>query len=71
MPKRHPFFVQKLQIKTLPCAVVFNDGIAKGKQVGFEGLGGDEFETVHLAWRIKEFEGIEEDFGPDDDIQWV
>merc|ERR1712072_605176 len=69
--EKAPFFVQKLMIKTLPCAVVFNDGIAKGRQVGFDGLGGDEFPTVHLAWRIKEFEGIEEEFGPDDDIQWV
>merc|ERR1719198_1184792 len=69
--EKAPFFVQKLQIKTLPCAVVFNDGVAKDRQVGFDGLGGDEFETVHLAWRIKEFEGIEEEFGPDDDIQWV
>jgi hypothetical protein len=69
--EKAPFFVEKLQIKTLPCAVVFNDGVAKGRQVGFDGLGGDEFETVHLAWRIKEFEGIEEEFGPDDDIQWV
>jgi hypothetical protein len=64
--EKSPFFVEKLRIKTLPCAVVFNDGIAKGKQVGFEGLGGDEFETVQLAWRIKEWEGIEEDFGPED-----
>jgi len=64
--EKAPFFVEKLRIKTLPCAVVFNDGIAKGKQLGFDGLGGDEFETVQLAWRIKEWEGIEEDFGPED-----
>lgn len=69
--EKAPFFVQKLQIKTLPCAVVFNDGVAKGRQVGFDGLGNEEFDTVQLAWRIKMWEGIEEEFGPEDDIQWV
>jgi len=68
--EKAPFFVDKLKIKTLPCAVVFKDGVALGRQVGFEGLGGDEFETVQLAWRIKEWQGIEEDFGPEDDIAW-
>jgi len=68
--EKAPFFVQKLMIKTLPCAVVFNDGVAKGRQVGFDGLGGDEFPTVQLAWIFKMFEGIEEDFGPEDDIDW-
>jgi len=68
--EKAPFFVEKLMIKTLPCAVVFNDGVAIGRQLGFEGLGGEEFETVQLAWRIKEWTGIEEDFGPEDDIQW-
>merc|ERR1711998_525166 len=60
--EKAPFFVEKLRVRTLPCVVVFNDGIAKGKQVGFDGLPGEEFETVQLAWRIKEWEGIEEDF---------
>eukprot|EP00928_Gymnodinium_smaydae_P054125 TRINITY_DN37950_c0_g1_i1.p1 TRINITY_DN37950_c0_g1~~TRINITY_DN37950_c0_g1_i1.p1 ORF type:complete len:275 (+),score=80.88 TRINITY_DN37950_c0_g1_i1:98-922(+) len=69
--EKAPFFVEKLKIKTLPCAVVFNDGVATGRQVGFEGLGGDEFQTVQLVWRIKEWKGLEEDFGPEDDIQWV
>jgi len=64
--EKAPFFVEKLRVKTLPCVVVFNDGVAKGRQTGFEGLGGEEFDTVQLAWRIKEWTGIEEDFGPDD-----
>lgn len=70
--EKAPFFVDKLQIRTLPCVVVFNDGVAKGRQVGFEGLtdGGEEFSTTQLAWRIKMWEGLEEDFGPDDDIDW-
>eukprot|EP00913_Durusdinium_trenchii_P005430 g5062.t1 len=63
-----PFFVEKLAVRTLPCVIVFNDGVAKGRQVGFEGLGGDEFATGQLAWKLKEWEGIEEDFDPDDDF---
>merc|ERR1711972_193055 len=59
--EKAPFFVQKLQIRTLPCAVVFNDGVAKGRQVGYDGLGDENFQTVQLAWRIKMWEGIEED----------
>jgi hypothetical protein len=68
--EKAPFFVDKLKIKTLPCAVFFKDGIAVGRQVGFEGLDGDEFRTVDLAWRIKESGGIEEEFDPDDEIVW-
>jgi len=68
--EKAPFFVEKLKVQTLPCAVVFNDGVAKGKQLGFDGLGGDEFETIHLAWHFKEWSGIEEEFGPEDDISW-
>jgi len=69
--EKAPFFVEKLGVKTLPCAVVFNDGVAKGKQIGFEGLGGDEFKTAMLAFRIKCWEGLEEDFGEDDDIDFT
>jgi len=68
--EKAPFFVQKLAIKTLPCAVVFNDGVAKGRQIGFDGLDGEEFDTIELASRIKMWEGIEEDFGPEDVINW-
>jgi len=68
--EKAPFFVDKLKIKTLPCAVVFVDGVAVGRQVGFEGLPGEEFDTVQLAWRIKEWKGLEEDFGPEDDMEW-
>jgi len=64
------FFSQKLQIRTLPCAVVFNDGVAKGKQLGFDGLGGEEFKTIQLAWVFKCLEGIEEDFGPEDEVEF-
>jgi len=67
--EKAPFFVEKLGIRTLPCAVVFVDGVAKGKQLGFEGLSaGDEFQTVQLACRLAEWGGIEEDFGPEDEF---
>merc|ERR1719401_2434080 len=48
--EKAPFFVEKLRIRTLPCAVVFNDGVAKGRQLGMEGLGGEEFTSSQLAW---------------------
>jgi len=67
--EKAPFFVERLKIKTLPCVCVFVDGVHQGRQVGFDGLGGDEFTTPLLAWRLKEFGGIEEEFGPEDEIR--
>jgi len=64
--EKAPFFVEKLNIKTLPCVVVFVNGVAVGRQLGFDGLGGDEFTTARLAWALAD--GIEEEFGPEDDI---
>merc|ERR1712232_352015 len=67
--EKAPFFVEKLAIRTLPCAIVFVDGVALGRQMGFEGLSaGDEFKTVQLACRLAEWGGIEEDFGPEDEF---
>lgn len=66
--EKAPFFVDKLSIKTLPCAVVFNDGVAKGRQLGFDGLGGDEFKTGYLAYHFKMWEGIEEEVDPEDEF---
>lgn len=66
--EKAPFFVDKLAIKTLPCVIVFVDGVAVGRQVGFDGLPGDHFTAAQLAWRFKEVEGIEEEFGPEDDF---
>ncbi|KAK6924404.1 Thioredoxin domain [Dillenia turbinata] len=41
-----PFFVTKLAIKTLPCVVLFRNGIAFERIVGFEDVGGkDDFTT--------------------------
>lgn len=69
--EKAPFFVEKLAVQTLPCIVVFNDGVAKGRQVGFEGLSGEEFKTVELAFAFKLMTGIEENFEPDEDIEWA
>ncbi|OWM88800.1 thioredoxin domain-containing protein PLP3B-like [Punica granatum] len=44
-----PFFVTKLGIKTLPCVVLFRNGIAVDRLVGFQDLGGkDDFATKTL-----------------------
>jgi len=69
--EKAPFFTEKLGIKTLPCAVVFNDGVAKGRQNGFDGLGGREFKTLQLAFVFKMCEGIEEEFHPDDETDFA
>jgi len=68
--ERCGFFVDKLNIQTLPCAVVFNDGVAKGRQTGFDGLGGDEFKTIQLAYVFKCLDGIEEEFEPEDEVDF-
>ncbi|GAB2300976.1 Thioredoxin domain-containing protein plp3a [Dionaea muscipula] len=44
-----PFFVSKLAIKTLPCVVLFRNGIAVDRLIGFQGMGGkDDFTTRTL-----------------------
>lgn len=69
--EKAPFFVEKLGIQMLPCVIVFNDGVAKGRQVGFDGLGGEEFKTIELAFAFKMMTGIEENFEPEDKIDWA
>lgn len=67
--EKAPFFVDKLKVRTLPCVIVFSDGVAKGRQVGFNGLeGGDELSTSTLAFALKELGGMEEDFGEGDEV---
>ncbi len=36
--KKSPFFTTKLKVKVLPTLVFFKDGVATGRQTGFEGL---------------------------------
>lgn len=51
--EKAPFFVGKLQVKVLPTLVLFKDGIAVDRVVGFEELGGvDDFATSVLERRI-------------------
>ncbi|CAL9205179.1 unnamed protein product [Musa hybrid cultivar] len=49
-----PFFVTKLAVKTLPCVVLFRNGIAFDRVVGFQDLGGkDDFTTRALENLLK------------------
>jgi thioredoxin-like negative regulator of GroEL len=51
--EKTPFFVQKLQIKTLPTIILFIDGIAADRIVGFGDLGNkDDFPTMALTRRL-------------------
>jgi len=51
--EKAPFFVSKLQVKVLPAIVIFKDGVADDRIVGFDELGGsDNFKTDTLAKRI-------------------
>lgn len=48
-----PFFVHRLQIRTLPTVLVFHDGVNKDRLVGFDELGGeDDFATRTLELRL-------------------
>lgn len=51
--EKAPFFVGKLQIRTLPTLVSFIDGVAKDRVVGFDMLGEDDFPTRRLTRRLK------------------
>ena len=53
---KSPFFVQKLQVQVMPTVVLFKDGVAFGRLVGFDGLTEglakgkeNEFKTEALA----------------------
>jgi len=51
--EKAPFFVEKLAIKTLPTLILFEDGIAIDRIIGFEELGGeDDFPTMNLIRRL-------------------
>lgn len=45
-----PFFVEKLQVRVLPCVVMFMGGVAVDRIVGFEPLGAtDDFPTAQVG----------------------
>ncbi len=51
--EKAPFFIGKLQIQVLPTIILFIDGVAVDRVVGFEELGGeDDFDTIHLTRRL-------------------
>lgn len=48
-----PFFVQKLQIQMLPTVILFENGVAMDRIVGFDEVGGqDDFPTLNLVRRL-------------------
>jgi thioredoxin-like negative regulator of GroEL len=69
-----PFFVEKLHIRMMPTLVQFIDGVARGKQVGFEGLAdqmpddkADEWPTIYLARILAKNTMINKEAVVDDD----
>lgn len=68
-----PFFTVKLNVKLLPCVICFVNGVATGRVVGFDELGGmDDFETKRLERKLLAYGGIvtpvkREDDSDDDD----
>ncbi|KAF6175681.1 hypothetical protein GIB67_022683 [Kingdonia uniflora] len=62
-----PFFVSKLGVKTLPCVILFRQGIAVDRLVGFEDLGAkDDFSTRTLELVLIQ-KGIINEKKPDED----
>lgn len=57
--EKTPFFVERLNIRTLPTLCMFIDGVMKDKLLGFQGLSGDEFLTFELAAKLAEAGVIE------------
>ncbi|XP_074562796.1 thioredoxin domain-containing protein PLP3B-like [Curcuma longa] len=63
-----PFFVTKLAIKTLPCVILFRNGIAFDRIVGFQDLGSkDDFTARALENLLKRKGIIDEKQNCDDD----
>ena len=68
--EKTPFFVAKLNIKTLPTLIMFKDGKTMDRLTGFEGLSNsknpDEFSTSSLGRWLEKTGAIEYE-GPDSD----
>ena len=53
------FFVSKLKVQMLPCVILFKNGVAFDRIVGFEELGGkDDFSTATFERKLQEAEVI-------------
>ena len=51
--EKAPFFVTKLQVQVLPTVIMFDNGVAVDRIIGFEELGGeDDFNTLTLTRRL-------------------
>lgn len=51
--EKSPFFIQKLQIQMLPTIIIFENGVAIDRIVGFEEVGGeDDFPTMNMVRRL-------------------
>eukprot|EP00898_Chlorokybus_atmophyticus_P003891 jgi/Chlat1/4502/Chrsp29S04435 len=67
--QKSPFFVTKLNVKVLPCVVLFSNGVAIDRIVGFEELGGrDDFPTEVMERRltVKGLVQLKQSAGEDD-----
>ncbi|EFN53113.1 hypothetical protein CHLNCDRAFT_26239 [Chlorella variabilis] len=48
-----PFFVEKLQVRMLPCVVMFLNGVAADRIIGFDALGAtDDFPTSQVEKKL-------------------
>ena len=48
-----PFFTVKLQVQVLPCMVLFHNGVALDRVVGFDDFGGkDDFSLAAVERRL-------------------
>ncbi|CAA2995805.1 thioredoxin domain-containing PLP3B-like [Olea europaea subsp. europaea] len=67
-----PFFITKLGIKTLPCIILFRKGIAIGRLVGFDDMGGkDDFSTRTLEVLLLKKGMIDEKKGEEDNDDYL
>lgn len=50
-----PFFTEKLNVRVLPCVIVFMNGVAVDRLVGFDTFGNrDDFKTGELLqWLVQ------------------
>lgn len=63
-----PFFSVKLGIKVLPCVVMFVNGVAVDRIVGFDGLGTkDDFPTAALETILLKFGVITREASAEDE----
>ncbi|XP_038987058.1 thioredoxin domain-containing protein PLP3A-like [Phoenix dactylifera] len=63
-----PFFVTKLAVKTLPCIILFKNGVAFDRLIGFQDLGSkDDFTMSALENLLKRKGIIDERKGGDND----